>query len=156
MDRHFLREPGRQLWATLIPHFLSEIHQLSVDNLLLIISFKWLQKKRKECAESVPSLFCSKLLKVSFIVCCCCSVAKLCLTLCDPMDFNMPDFPVLHYLPDMLKFMSIELVMPSNHLILCCPLLLPSIFPSISVFSSESAVCITWPKFWSFSFSVSP
>ena len=55
------------------------------------------------------------------------------------------------------KFMSIEMVMPSNHLILCRPLLLlPSIFPSISVFSSESALCIRWPKYWSFSFNISP
>ena len=55
------------------------------------------------------------------------------------------------------KFMSIESVMPSNHLILCRPLLLlPSIFPSIRVFSNESALCIRWPKYWSFSFSISP
>ena len=52
--------------------------------------------------------------------------------------------------------MSIELVMPSYHLILCCPLLLPSIFPSIRVFSNESVLCIRWPKYWSFSFSISP
>ena len=53
--------------------------------------------------------------------------------------------------------MSIELVMPSNHLVLCCPLLLlPSIFPSIRVFSSESTLCITWPEYWSFSFSIIP
>ena len=57
----------------------------------------------------------------------------------------------------LLKLMSIELVMPSNHLILCHPLLLPpSIFPSIRVFSSESVCCIRWPKYWSFSFSISP
>ena len=56
-----------------------------------------------------------------------------------------------------LKLMSVELVMPSNHLILCCPLLLlPSIFPSIRVFSNESALCIKWPKYWSFSFNISP
>ena len=55
------------------------------------------------------------------------------------------------------KPMSIELVMPSNHLILCCPLLLlPSIFPSIRVFSNESALRIRWPKYWSFSFTISP
>ena len=55
------------------------------------------------------------------------------------------------------KHMSIESVMPSNHLILCCPLLLlPSIFPSIRVFSNESALCIRWPKYWSFSFNISP
>ena len=57
----------------------------------------------------------------------------------------------------LLKLISIESVMPSNHLILCCPLLLlPSIFPSIRVFSKESVLCFRWPKFWSFSFSTSP
>ena len=58
---------------------------------------------------------------------------------------------------NLLKLMSIESEMPSNHLILCCPLLLPpSIFPSIRVFSNESVLCIRWPKYWSFSFSISP
>ena len=56
----------------------------------------------------------------------------------------------------LLKLMSIESVMPSSHLILCRPLLLPSIFPSIRVFSSESVLHIRWPKYWSFSFSISP
>ena len=56
----------------------------------------------------------------------------------------------------LLKLMSIELVMPSNHLILCYPLLLPVIFPSIRVFSNESALHIRWPKYWSFSFNISP
>ena len=56
----------------------------------------------------------------------------------------------------LLKSISIELVMPSNHLTLCRPLLLPSIFPSIKVFSNESVLCIRWPKYWSFSFSISP
>ena len=55
----------------------------------------------------------------------------------------------------LLKLMSVELVMPSNHLILCRPLLLPSLFPSIRVFSSELALCIQWPKYWSFRFSIS-
>ena len=83
------------------------------------------------------------------------------------MDCSTPDFPILHYLPEIvhsnsprvcsLELMSIESVMSFNHLILCHPmLLLPSIFPSIRVFSSESALSITWPKYWSFSFSVSP
>ena len=58
---------------------------------------------------------------------------------------------------NLLKLMSIESVIPSNHLILCCPLLLPpSIFPSIRVFSNKSVLCIRWPKYWSFSFSISP
>ena len=69
----------------------------------------------------------------------------------------MPGFSVLHYLLELAKFMLIELVMPSNHLILCRPLLLlPSIFPSIKVVSNEVALCIRWPKYWSFSFNISP
>ena len=66
-------------------------------------------------------------------------------------------FPVLHYLPHLLKLMSIELVMPANHLILYNPLLLlPSVFPSIRVFFNELALHIRWPKYWSFNFSISP
>ena len=57
---------------------------------------------------------------------------------------------------NLLKLMSIELVMPSNHLILCRPLLPPSVFPSIRIFSNESVLCVRWPKYWSFSFSISP
>ena len=73
------------------------------------------------------------------------------------MDCSTPGFPVYHKLPELTQtHMTIESVMPSNHLILCCLLLLPSIFPSIRVFSSESILCIRWPKYWSFSFSISP
>ena len=71
-----------------------------------------------------------------------------------PMNYSMPGFPVSWSL---LKFMSVESVMLSNHLILCCPLLLlSSIFPSIRIFSSELVLLIRWPKYWSFSFSISP
>ena len=88
---------------------------------------------------------------------CCCSAAQSCLTLCDPMDCSTPGFPVLHHLRSLLKLMCFESVMPSHHLVLCCPLLLlPSVFPSISVFSNELAPRIRWPKSWSFSFSISP
>ena len=77
--------------------------------------------------------------------------------LCDPMNHSMPGLPVHHQLPGLPKLMSIEWVMPSNHLILCHPLLLPSsIFPSIWVFSNESVLRIRWPNCWSFSFSISP
>ena len=73
------------------------------------------------------------------------------------MDCSTPGFPVHHQLLEPLKLMSTESVMPSNHLILCRPLLLlPSIFPSSRVFSNESALCIRWPKDWSFSFNISP
>ena len=84
-------------------------------------------------------------------------VTKLCLTLCNPMNRSTPGLPVHHQLQSLLKSMSVESVMPSSHLILCChPLLLPSIPPSIRVFSNESALHIRWPKYWSFSFSISP
>ena len=72
------------------------------------------------------------------------------------MDCSTPGFPVHHQPQSLLKLMSIESVMPSNHLILCCPLLLlPSIFPSIRVFSNDSVLCIRWPKYWIFSISPS-
>ena len=73
------------------------------------------------------------------------------------MNRSTPGLPVHHQLRSPPKPMSIELVMPSNHLILCHPLfLLPSIFPRIRVFSNESALRIRWPKYWSFSFRISP
>ena len=74
------------------------------------------------------------------------SVTQSCPTLCNPMDCSTPGTPVRHQLLEFTQLMSIESVMPSNHLILCRPLLLPpSIFPSIRVFSSESALRIRWP-----------
>ena len=72
------------------------------------------------------------------------------------MDCSTPGFPVHHQLLELTQTMSIESVMPSNHLILDHPILLPSIFPSIRVFSNESVLCIRWPKYWRFSFSISP
>ena len=73
------------------------------------------------------------------------------------MDCSMPGLPVHHQLPEFTQLMSIESVMPSKHLVLCHPLLLlPSVFSSIRVFSNESALCIWWPKYWCFSFSISP
>ena len=84
------------------------------------------------------------------------SVAQWCPTLCDPMDCSTPGLPVHHQLLESTKLMSTESVIPSNHLILCRPLLLlPPIFPSIRVFSNESALHIRWPKFWSFSITPS-
>ena len=73
------------------------------------------------------------------------------------MNYSTPGFPVLPHPQSLLKPFSTESVMPSNHLILCCPLLfLPSIFPSIKVFSNELALHLRWSKYWSFSFSISP
>ena len=87
------------------------------------------------------------------------SVAQSCPTLCNLMDCSRPGLPYLSITnsQSLLKFTTIESVMPSNHHIIWCPLvLLPSIFPSIRVFSNESALRIRWPKYWSFSFSISP
>ena len=73
------------------------------------------------------------------------------------MDYSTPGFPSITNSWSLLKFMSIESVMLSNHLILCHPLiLLPPIFPRIRIFSNESILLIRWPKFWSFSFTISP
>ena len=73
------------------------------------------------------------------------------------MDFPTPGLPVLHHYQSLLTLMSIDSVIPSNHLVLCCTLLLlPSDFPSNRVFSNELALCTRWPKYWSFSFSISP
>ena len=82
------------------------------------------------------------------------SVAQSCLTLCDPMYCSMSGLPVHHQIPDSLKLTSVESVMPSSHLFLCRPLLLPPIPPSIRLFSNESTLRMRWPKYWSFSFSI--
>ena len=89
--------------------------------------------------------------------CYCCSVAQLCPTLCDPTDCSTPGLPVLHHLPEFAQthvYWVSDAIQPSHSL--SSPFLLPSIFPSIRVFSSESALPIRWPKYWSFSFSISP
>ena len=83
------------------------------------------------------------------------SVAQLCLTLCDPMN-RQASLSITNS-QSLFKLMSINSVMPSSHLFLCCPLLLlPPIPPSIRVFSNESTLCMRWPKYWGFSFSISP
>ena len=109
-------------------------------------------------SDSVTRIYVSILFQILFpfillqnieqsSLCCICSVVQLCLTLCDPMDCSTPGLPVHHQFLELLKLMSIKLVMPSNHLILCCPLLpLPSIFPSIRVFSNESVLCMRWMR----------
>ena len=85
-----------------------------------------------------------------------CSVVQLCLTLCNPWTAACQASLSFTISWSLLKLMSIELVMPSNYFFFCCLLLLlPSIFPSIRIFPSESALCIRLPKYWSFSFSIS-
>ena len=80
-----------------------------------------------------------------------------CLTFCNSMDCSMPGLPVCHQSPEFIQTHVHWVSDAPNHLILCCPLLLPpSIFPSIMLFSNESVLHIRWPKYWSFSFNISP
>ena len=102
--------------------------------------------------------FVSKLLLTcDYVWYCCCSDAKSCLTLCNPWTAACQASLFFTISWSLVRLTSIESVMSSNHLIFCCLLLLlPSIFPNIRVFSNESALCIRWPKYWSFHFSISP
>ena len=89
--------------------------------------------------------------------CCCCSAPQSCLTLCEPKDCSKPGLPILYHLPKLAQTHVHWVGDAIQPLILCHPLLLPpSIFPSIRVFSNESVLCIRWPKYWSFNFSISP
>ena len=108
--------------------------------------------KHRTSREFPPYLFMS-----SCCCCCCCSVTQSCLTLCDPMDCSTPGFPVHRYLPEFAQthvHWVDDAIQPSHPL--CSCLLLPSIFPNIRVFSNELAFHIRWPKYWRFSFSISP
>ena len=104
------------------------------------------------CHPEMFSIRKQRFLEVQFS-----SVAQSCLTLFDPMSRSMPGLPVHHQLPEFTQTHIHRIVMPSSHLILCHPLLLlPPIPPSIRVFSNESTLLMRWPKYWSFSFSISP
>ena len=95
--------------------------------------------------------------KTHEVTSCYCSVAQLCLTLCNTMDYPMPGFPVLHHLPEFAQthvHWVGDAIQPSHPLSSLFPP--PSVFPSIRVFSNESVLHIRWAKFWSFSFSISP
>ena len=120
-----------------IKHLRINLHKETKD--LYAENSKTLKKQIKDNTNRRRARPCS---------CSCCSLAQSCPILCNLMDCSTPGFPVLHHLPEAVKLMSIESVMPSNHLALCHPLLvLPSIFPSIRVFSNESALCGRWPKY---------
>ena len=126
------------------------LHLWTLSHIEIFFIWKWISSQRnhiwnEERKSQGPGL-----------VVCCHSVAKSCLTLCDPMDYSMPGSPFLHYFPgSLLRFTSMELLMPSNHLIFRCLFsLLHSIFPSISVFSNESALYIRWSKYLNFSISL--
>ena len=97
----------------------------------------------------------TSMLEVYIVLLCCCSVSQSCPTLCGPMDCTCQASLSFTISWSLLKLISFESVMPSNHLVLCRPLLLLPSITSIRVFSSESAFCIRWPKYWSFSISLS-
>ena len=119
-------------------HTISPLYSLSVVNILPHLFFSLFLSLSFSQFSSVQSFSCVQLFVTPWIAACQASLA-------------------ITNSQSLLKFMSIELVMPSKHLILCHPLpLLPSIFPSIRVFSNESVLHIRWPKFWNFSFHISP
>ena len=110
-----------------------------------------LQHTRPPCPSLTPGVH-SNSRSVQFS-----SVAQSCPTFCDPTNCSTPGLPVHHQLPEFTQTYVHQSVMPSSHLILCRPLLLlPPKPPSIRVFSNESVLCIKWPKYWIFSFSISP
>ena len=109
------------------------------------------------CICMAESLLCSpKIITVSLICYQFSSVAQSSLTLCIPMDCSMPGLPVHYQLPELAQTHVHQVCDAINHLVLCCPLLLPSIFTNIRVFSNESVLSIRWPKDWSFSFYINP
>ena len=129
----------------------SEIRGLYQSQCLLMFNIVWqsftTERKMRKTGQWIYRQYLLQLYH--------CSVHKSFPTLCDPMDCSTPGIPVLHYLLQFAQTHVIELMMSSNHLILCCPLLLPSIFSSIKVFTSESVLRIRWPEYWSFRFSIS-
>ena len=113
---------------------------------------KWWLHAFTHMWQNDTELFRLSLSSVQFI-----SANQLCVTTCDPMECSTPASLSITNSSTMLKIMPIESVMPSNHLMLCHPLLLlPSILPRIRVFFDESVLRIRWPKYWSFSYSISP
>ena len=117
----------------------------------------WLRTSNKSALIFAQEIFYKVSQGVEFCSFCCCSVTKSCPTLCEPMNCSTPDFPVLHY---PLKFAQVHVhwvsdtIQPSHPLLPPSPL--PSIFPSMRVFSNELDLCIRWLKYWSFSFRISP
>ena len=147
-------------WSTNFSFAVIEVLKLNLKKKEFLESILVVCQKRKCLPHVFSYIQTNNLAKVWINIvkaCCCCSVTKSCPTFCNPMDCSMPGFPVLHHLLKLFKFMTIESLMPSNLLAFCSPLLLPpSIFLSIRVFSNELALHIRWPKYWSFSFSISP
>ena len=134
----------------IIQDLISWEMSLALGTLLFLVSFFYTEFRNSPS----PQIMCFSYSKVC--CCCCCLVTQLCPTLRNPMDRSMPGLPVHRQLPEFTQT-HVHWVSDAIHFILCPPLLLPpSIFPSIRVFSNESVLLIRWPKYWSFSFSISP
>ena len=149
------KDNGLLFW---VPDVLCWHSEVVLWNLLSVYMFFWWICGRESglpvlflCHLRTPPRDCNIFKVVQFS-----SVAQLCPTLCDPMDCSTPGFPVLHHLPELAQthvHWVDDATQPSHPL--SCPFLLPSVFPSIRVFSNESVLCIRWPKYWSFSISPS-
>ena len=138
------------MWLSCFIFFF--ICKLGLIIILTSVIVERLKKANVGRAHSSCQVYGKHLLDIQFN-----SVAQSCPNFCDPMDCSTPSFPVYPNSQNLLKLKSVASVMPSNHLLLCHPLpLLPSSFPSIRIFSNVSVLCIRRPKYWSFSFSISP
>ena len=141
--------PRQEYWSDLPFPFPGDLSNPEIEPVSLALEGRFFTT---EPSEEPYILDMFQFVSVQFI-----SVTHLCPTLCNPMDCHMPVSLSITNSQSLLKLMSIESVMPPNHLILYCPLPFPpSIFPRIRVFSKESALCLRWPNYWSFSFSISP
>ena len=149
-----------KLYLTLFNPVNCSLPGSSVHGILQARILEWVampSSRRSSLTQGLNLLSC-----VVVVFSCCsvwwyCSVAQSCLTFCDPMNSVRPASLSFTIPLSLLKLMSIESVIPSNHLILCrLLLLLLSIFPSIRIFSNESALHIRWPKYWSLSFRINP
>ena len=124
---------------------------------IILLAIAHFQNSPMKISISIGETIFWKNVCLEWIFTCCCSVTKSCPALCNTMDCSTPGFPVLHYLWELAQIhvqWVDDAIYPSHPLLLSSPL--PSVFPRIRVFSNESALHIRWPKYWSFSFSISP
>ena len=129
---------GRGVWQATV-HCVAKNQTQLIDWAVTIVPYMWMFNFVTYISQSVSS------------------VAQSYLTLWNPMEYSTPELSIHYEIPEYTQLMSIESVMPPNHFILCHPLLPPpTFFPSIRVFSTELVLRIRWPKYWNFSFSISP
>ena len=142
--RYILRRQIARSYGSFIFNFLRDLYTAFQSGCTILLSYQ----------QYVKVLVCSHPHQYSLLSVfwysypsCCCSVYTLCLTLCNSMNCSMPGFPVLHSLPEFAQICLLSQWCQSNHLILCRPLLLSSVFHGIRIFSNELVLCIKWPKY---------